>query len=175
MKTSQNCKSPMQRQRFIMTVKKMTERKAQKLVGRFQIFFLSHSAPGFQLWFYLHLCKWVVHWGLLLRLPWRTWVCPCEGQVWRWCSCFGCRDSGSTRYSGSWRLGQKEIQSSRRVWQLVLVNALQYSCLENPPPCQRSLAGHSLQGHKESDTTEATLSTQMQDIFCLWQLYPSES
>ena len=38
--------------------------------------------------------------GLLLRLPWRTWVCPCEGQVWRWCSYFSHRGSGSTRYSG---------------------------------------------------------------------------
>ena len=26
---------------------------------------------------------WVVHWGLLLRLPWWTWVCTSEGQVWR--------------------------------------------------------------------------------------------
>jgi len=42
---------------------------------------------------------WFVHRGLLLRLPWRTWVCPCEGQVWRWCSCLGRRVSGSTRYS----------------------------------------------------------------------------
>ena len=25
---------------------------------------------------YFHLCMWVVHWGLLLRLPWRTWVAP---------------------------------------------------------------------------------------------------
>ena len=41
---------------------------------------------------------WVVHWGLLLRLPGRTWICLCE--VWRWCSCLGCRASGSTRYSG---------------------------------------------------------------------------
>ena len=56
--------------------------------------------PGFLFWFYFHLCMWVVHWGLLLRLPWRTWVCPREGQVWRWCSCLGCRGSGSTRYSG---------------------------------------------------------------------------
>ena len=45
----------------------------------------------------LHVCR---HWGLLLRLPWRTWVCPCEGQVWRWCSRLGCRGSGSPRYSG---------------------------------------------------------------------------
>ena len=29
-----------------------------------------------------------------------TGVCPCEGQVWRWCSCLGCRGSGSIRYSG---------------------------------------------------------------------------
>ena len=42
----------------------------------------------------------VVHWGLLLRLPWRTWVCPSEGQVCRWCSCLGRRGSGSSRYSG---------------------------------------------------------------------------
>ena len=31
---------------------------------------------------------------------------------------------------------------------------LQYSCLENCLPWQRSLAGHSLPGHKELDTTE---------------------
>ena len=51
-----------------------------QLVGRFWVFFLSHTAPGFQLWFYFHLHTWVVHWGLLLRLPWRTWVCPCEAR-----------------------------------------------------------------------------------------------
>ena len=66
---------------------------------RFGVLFLSHTAPVFQLWFYSHLCMGVVHWGLLLRLPWRTWVCPCESQVWRWCSCLGDRGSGSTRYS----------------------------------------------------------------------------
>ena len=32
---------------------------------------------------------------------------------------------------------------------------LQYSCLENPHG-QRSLAGHSPRGHKESDMTEVT-------------------
>ena len=144
-------------------------------MGRFWVFFLSHTVPRFQLWFYFHLCMWVVHWGLLLRLPWRTWVCPCEGQLWRWCSCLGCRASGSTRYSGEWRLGQQEIQCSRRVCQPVLANMLQYSCLENPPPQQRSLAGRSLQGCKELDTTQATLCIQTFDIFCLWQLCPSEN
>ena len=35
-----------------------------QLVGRFWVFFLSHTTPGFQLWFYFHLCMWVIHWGL---------------------------------------------------------------------------------------------------------------
>ena len=30
----------------------------------FGVFFLSHTAPGFQLWFYFHLSMWVVQWGL---------------------------------------------------------------------------------------------------------------
>ena len=34
-------------------------------------------------------------------------------------------------------------------------NPLQYSCLENPHG-QRGLAGYSLCGHKESDTTKVT-------------------
>ena len=33
---------------------------------------------------------------------------------------------------GSWWLGKQEIWCSRRVWQPVLANMLQYSCLENP-------------------------------------------
>ena len=65
------------------------------LYSWFWVFFLTHTAPGFQ-----PLCMWVVHWGLLLSLPWRTWVCPREGQVCRWYSCFGARASGSTRCSG---------------------------------------------------------------------------
>ena len=76
---------------------------------------------------------WVVHWGLPLRLPWRTQVCPCEGQVWRWCSCLGRRGSGSTRFSGGLAAGAAGIQCSRRVWQPVLANTLQCSCLENHP------------------------------------------
>ena len=32
---------------------------------------------------------WVVHWGLLLNLPWMTWFCLCECQVWKWCRCLG--------------------------------------------------------------------------------------
>ena len=43
-----------------------------------------------------------------------------------------------------------------------------------PPLWQRSLAGHSLQGCKELNTTEVTLREEIQD-FNLWQLRPRES
>ena len=77
-------------------------------VGRFWVFFLSHTAPGFHLRFYLHLWMWVVHWSLLLRLPWRTWVCPCEGQGWRWYSCLGLILAAPGAQGSGW-LGQQEI------------------------------------------------------------------
>ena len=52
------------------------------------------------MWFYFHLYIQVVHWGLLLRLPWKPRVFPSEGHVWKWCSYLGHRGSGSARYSG---------------------------------------------------------------------------
>ena len=56
-----------------------------QLVGRFWVFFLSHTSPGFQLWFYFHLYMGVVHWGLLLRLPEGLGLAPvrarCEGVI----------------------------------------------------------------------------------------------
>ena len=70
------------------------------MTERLSLLCLSHTAPGFQLCFYLYLCIWVIHRNLFLRLPWRTWVYPTEGQVWRWHSCLGRRDPDSTRYSG---------------------------------------------------------------------------
>ena len=133
-----------------------------QLVGRFWVFFLSNSAPGFQLWFYFHLYLWVVHWGLLLRLHWRTWVCPCEGQLWRWCSCLGCRGSGTQGTQGAWQLGQQEIQCSRRVWQPVLANTLQYavaakslqSCLTLCDPMDGSPTGSPVPGILQARTLE---------------------
>ena len=80
-----------------------------QLVGRFWVFFLSHTAPGFQLWFYFHFYMWVIHWGLLLRLAWKTWVCPCRarcgGDVAAWVA--GVLAAPSTQ--GGWQLGQQEI------------------------------------------------------------------
>ena len=45
--------------------------------------------------FYFHLCIWVVHWGLLLSVPRRSWIWTSEGHVWK-----GHRGSDSTKYSG---------------------------------------------------------------------------
>ena len=107
-----------------------------QLLGRFWVFFPSHTAPGFQLWFYFHLYMWVVHWGLLLRLPWSGGLgfapvrARCGGGAAAWVA--GVLEAPG--HQGSWQLGKQEIQCSRRVWQPVLAKTLQYSCLENPPP-----------------------------------------
>ena len=105
-----------------------------QLVGKFWVF-LSHTAPWVStvfFFFFSHLCLWVIHWGLLLRLSWRTWVAPvrtsCGGAAAAWVS--GVLAAPGTQGS-SWP-EQQEIQCSGRVWQPVLARTLQYSCLENP-------------------------------------------
>ena len=57
---------------------------------------------------------------------------PVRARLWRWCSCLGHRGSGTTRYSGDLARAAGN-SASRRVWQRVLANMLQYSHLENPP------------------------------------------
>ena len=57
---------------------------------------------------------------------------------------------------GSWRLGEQEKQCSRRGWQPVLANILQYSCLENPLS-DREVWQAPVYRVTKSDTTEATL------------------
>ena len=142
-----------------------------QLVGRFCVFFLSHAAPGFQLWFYFHLCMRFVHGDLLLRLPCRTWVPPCEGQVLRLCSSLGHRCSGSTRYSGVLLLGHQVIQclyiGHYGNQSMTISIGLYFPELlpVEPLPWQRILAGYSLQGRKESDTAEATLRQQRKTLF----------
>ena len=79
-----------------------------------------------------------------------SWGCPgglgfapvragCGGGAAAWVT--GVLAASGTQ--GSWRLGQQEIQCSRRVWQPALANTLPCSCLENPRPWQRSLADQS--------------------------------
>ena len=56
-------------------------------------------------WLYI----WVVQWGLLLRVPWKTWVCPsedkCRGGAAAWVT--GVLAAPGTQ--GSWWLGQQEV------------------------------------------------------------------
>ena len=144
-------------------------------MGRFWVFFLSHTAPRFQLWFYFHLCIWVVHWSLLLGLPWRAWVCPCEGQVWRWCSCLGRRGSGSTRYSGE--------LAARAAGNIVFYEGMETSIgqyapifLPGEPPSMTEKPGRPQstlsQRVRLYQTNPVCIDTR---FFCLWQICPSES
>ena len=146
-------------------------------MGRFWVFFLSHTAPGFQWWFCFHLCTWVVHWGLLLSLPWRTGCAPvrtrCQGGAAAWVA--GALAAPGTQ--GGWQLGEQEIQCSRRY-------GSQYWPIRpvflpgEPPLWQRSLAGHRLRGCKESDkacSDSAPIDVRfLKNFFCLWQLCPCE-
>ena len=85
------------------------------------------------MWFYFHFCMWVVHWGLLLRLSWRAWVCPSEGQVWRWWSCLGHKGFSSIRYSG--KLAAREA-GNIVPWKGMATNIGQYTpaFLPGEPP-----------------------------------------
>ena len=76
----------------------------------------------------------------------------CEGGAAAWVA--GVLAAPGTQ--GSWQLGQQEIQCSRRVWQQVLADTLQYPCLENPLDGE---AWHATAYRvAESDMTEVTLS-----------------
>jgi len=116
-------------------------------VGRFWVLFLGHAAPGFQLWFYFYLCVWIVHQGFLLRLPWRTSVCPREGQVWRWYSCLGNRGPGSNRYSGE--------LVARAPGNIILYKSMEThsSILAWRTPLTEKPEGHSSCSSEELDTT----------------------
>ena len=102
-----------------------------QLVGRFWVLFLSYTAPEFQLWFCLHLCMWVIHWDLLLRLALEDLGLPplsarCGGGAASWVT-------GPLAVPGiqrSWHLGQQEMKYSALEG---YGNPLQYSCLEKPP------------------------------------------
>ena len=61
---------------------------------RFQLFFLSFTAPGAQLWFQPHLCMGATHRHLLPKLPWSTRFHPSEERVWRQHGGWGHRNPG---------------------------------------------------------------------------------
>ena len=142
-------------------------------MGKFWVFFLSHTAPGFQFWFYFHLCLWVVHWGLLLRLPWRAWVCPCEGGCGGGAAAWVAGVLAAPGTQGGWRLGQQETQCSRRAWLPVLASARQCSCLETPSLTEKPGSPQSagLQGVRHYRSDPGHIDAR---FFCLWQLCPNQ-
>ena len=74
-----------------------------QMVGGFGVFF-SHTAPGFQLWFYLHLFMWVVHWGCFWGCPGGLGFVPvrvrCGGGAAAWVS-------GVLSAPGTWELAAR--------------------------------------------------------------------
>ena len=113
---------------------------------------------------------WFVHRDLLLRLPWRTWGCPWEGQVWRWCSCLGRRVCGSTRYS--------EESATRAAGNIVLLKKGmetsngQYTLVFLPGECPPTEAWQAIV-HKVTTSWTRWKRPHMhrwEDFFCLWQV-----
>ena len=73
---------------------------------------------------------------------------------------------------GRWQLEQQEIQCSRGVWQPVLANTLQYSCLENP--LTEKPGRPQPTGLQRVVPDQSNLACIEASLFCLWQLCPSE-
>ena len=90
--------------------------------------------------------------GFAPEAAWGAWIGPvrarCGGGAAAWVA--GVLAAPGTQ--GGWRLGQQEMQCSRRYGSQYW--PLHSSVLAWRNPQQRSLAGHSLQGHKELDMTE---------------------
>ena len=115
---------------------------------------------------------WVIPWDLLLRLPWRLGFAPararCGGGAAAWVS--GVLAAPGTQ--GGWWPGQQEIECSRRVWQPVLANTLQYSCLESPPIRKPGRPQSTRSQRSDPEHIDAKLGFCFS--FFLWQLCPSE-
>ena len=76
-----------------------------QLVGRFWVFILCHSAPGFQLWFYFRLCMCVSSWGCRGGLGFAPVRARCGGGAAAWVT--GVLAAPGTQ--GCWWLEKKGI------------------------------------------------------------------
>ena len=53
---------------------------------------------------------WATHKSLLLRQPWRTWVCSSGDRVWRWHNCLNLGNTRGARWAGkSMAMGAEDI------------------------------------------------------------------
>ena len=67
-------------------------------MGKLWVFFLSCTAPGFQLWFYFHLWLWVIHWGFAREAALEDLALPLGGPGAEVVQLLSLQGSGSTRY-----------------------------------------------------------------------------
>ena len=122
--------------------------------GRVWVFSLSHTAPGFQLWFYFLLCMWVVTGVCSRGRPGGLGFAPVRARCGGGAAAWVAEVLAAPGPQGSWRLGQQEIYCSRRLWQAVFASTLQYSLLENPlteKPGRPQSTGSQRVGHGRSD------------------------
>ena len=128
-----------------------------QLVGRLSVFFLSHTAPGFQLWFYFHLYTWVVHWGLAPEAALEGLGLPLWGPGVEVVQLLGSQGLGGTRYSGGvGGQGSRKYSAlegyGNQSWPIrSSILAWRTPSLTEKPGRPQSM------GHKESDTTEVAL------------------
>ena len=118
---------------------------------------------------------WVIHWGLASEVALEDFGLPLWGpgvKVVQLLGSQGFRQHQVLR--GCWRLGQQEIQCSRRVWQPVMANMLQYSCLENPPD-REAWQATVYRVAKSCTRLKRPCVHRRKTFFCLWQFCPSDS
>ena len=76
---------------------------------------------------------------------------------------------------GGWRLWRQETWCSRRVWQPILANTLQYSCLENPLSYREPWQATVYRDAKGQTWLKRPSVHTYETFFCPWQLCPGES
>ena len=110
-------------------------------------------------------------WGFPGGLGFAPVRARCGGGAAAWVA--GVRAAPGTQ--GSWWLGHQETQCSRRVWQPVLANMLQYSCLENPLPDREAWQATIYRVARSLTLSMWPCVHRCKTFFCLWQLCFNES
>ena len=148
-------------------------------MGRFRVLFLSHTAPGFQLWFYFLLYMWVVHWGLASEASLEGLGLPLWGPgvevmqllgsqgFWQHQVRRGIDGQGSRKYSALEGYGNQNwpICFSILVWWT--------PSLTDKPDRPQSTGSQRV---RQDRSNPACINTRIFFFFfSLWQLCPSES
>ena len=142
--------------------------------GKVWVFFLSHPAPGFLLWFYFQLCMVVVPRGLLLKLPRRTWVCPVRA---RWGGGAAAWVAGilATSYSEELEArapGNSALEGYGSQYWPIHSSVLAW---RTPFPDKEAWQAAVFRATKSWTLPKRPSVRRHKSFFCLWQLWPSEA